>query len=256
MQPDALSGSEMLSSTDRSSNAPHFHFLTLFPQTIEVWLTTSILGRAHARGLFSFSTHQLREFSGNRYGSVDDAPYGGGGGMVMKVEPLVAAVEAIRNMHAPLPLTVVYFSPRGRRIDASLLETLSLPPAGRFLFVCGHYEGVDQRFIDHWVDLEVSLGDFVLTGGELPAVALADALIRRIAGTLATEESVARESFSIQDPESGKRLLEYPHYTRPAEFRGHCVPEVLLGGNHREIEAWRAAQSKRITSAQQTHEPG
>jgi len=235
-------------SNNSTNRPPHFDFLTLFPDTIKVWLTTSILGRAHEKGLFTFETVQLREFSENRHRSVDDSPYGGGEGMVLRLEPLVAAVEAIKARHAPEPVVVVYFSPRGQRIDQSLLKDLSSPEMPRhFLFVCGHYEGIDQRFSDHWVDLEISLGDFVLTGGELPAVALADTLIRRLAGTLSSEKAHRDESFSMRDPDSGGPLLEYPQYTRPPEFRGHRVPEVLLSGDHPKIRHWRQEQARVVT---------
>ncbi|MBY0370776.1 tRNA (guanosine(37)-N1)-methyltransferase TrmD, partial [bacterium] len=172
---------------------PHFDFITLFPDAIDVWLRTSILGRALEKGLFSYRLVQLRDFSQDRHRSVDDAPYGGGGGMVLRVEPLVAAVESLKAQ-AP-EAQVVCFSPRGQRLDTGLLDTLvQAPGPHHWIMVCGHYEGFDQRFIDHWVDREVSLGDFVLTGGELPAVALADALIRRVEGTLADAQAHEAES--------------------------------------------------------------
>lgn len=223
-----------------SPNPPHFSFITLFPDAIRIWLTTSILGRAHEKGLFTFDCVQLRDFSVDRHRSVDDTPYGGGGGMVLRLEPLVAAVESLQ---AKSPY-VVCFTPAGKPLNLDLIENLTRSEGPRhFAFVCGHYEGIDQRFIEGWVDLEVSLGDFVLTGGELPAVAMADALIRRLAGTLATENASREESFSLRDPSTQARLLEYPHYTRPAEFRGRRVPEILLSGDHARIESWRKAQS-------------
>lgn len=228
---------------------PHFHFITLFPETIRVWLTTSILGRAHEAGLFDFSLYQLRDYSSDKHRSVDDAAYGGGGGMVLQVEPLVAAVEDIRAKLAGERALTVYFSPAGRRIDSQLLSELA--PTGErrhFLFICGHYEGVDQRFIDHWVDVELSLGDFVITGGELPAVAFTDAMIRRLEGSLGAPGAHETESFSLKS-ESGRPLLEYPHYTRPAEFRGHRVPDVLLSGNHEKVAEWRRREALQRTSA-------
>jgi tRNA (guanine37-N1)-methyltransferase len=229
-----------------SSKIPHFFFVTLFPQAIEVWLTTSILGRAHQNGLFYFETVQLRDYATNKHRSVDDTPYGGGGGMVLRLEPLVAAVEAIKQ-RSPLA-QVVHFSPKGARLDSELLESFSHSEAPRdFIFICGHYEGIDERFCTNWVDQEISLGDFVLTGGELPAVAFADALVRRIAGTLANEKAHQEESFSLVEEGTGRRLLEFPHYTRPPEFRGLKVPDVLLGGNHAAIARWRQEQSKRLT---------
>lgn len=219
---------------------PHFHFVTLFPETIRVWLTTSILGRAHEAGLFDFTLYQLRDYSTDKHHSVDDAAYGGGGGMVLQVEPLVAAVEDIRSRLAGEPMLVVYFSPAGRRIDTGVLRDLG--GHKHYVFVCGHYEGVDQRFIDHWVDVELSLGDFVITGGELPAVAFTDALIRRLEGSLGAPGAVDTESFSLTCGE-GRPLLEYPHYTRPADFRGHRVPDVLLSGNHEKVAEWRRREA-------------
>lgn len=227
----------------------HFHFVTLFPEVIEVWLTTSILGRAHQAGLFAFSLYSLREYSTDKHRSVDDVAYGGGGGMVLKVEPLVAAVDAIRKSLEPAPVKIIYLSPAGAVLSQSLVE--SLRPEGdgsrHFILICGHYEGVDQRFIDHWVDLEVSMGDFVLTGGELPALALADALIRQLDGALGGRDACATESFALRGPSGREKLLEYPHYTRPAEFRGIRVPEILLSGDHQKVDSWREAQARERT---------
>ncbi len=236
----------MESNSVRLPNAPHFSFITLFPDAIRVWLTTSILGRAHEKGLFTFECVQLRDFSVDRHRSVDDTPYGGGGGMVLRLEPLVAAVESLKST-SPY---VVCFSPAGKPLNVDLIERI-LPADGprHFAFVCGHYEGIDQRFVEGWVDLEVSLGDFVLTGGELPAVAMADALIRRLAGTLSSEAASREESFSLREQTTRSRLLEYPHYTRPAEFRGRRVPDILLSGDHARIESWRKAQSLERTRA-------
>lgn len=229
-----------------TAKAPRFTFITLFPDAIQVWLTTSILGRAHDKGLFTFDTLQLRDFSTDKHRSVDDSPYGGGGGMVLRLEPLVAAIEKLKSSETP-PV-IVHFSPAGRQLNTDLIEELAQDSAPKhFAFVCGHYEGIDQRFVEGWVDLEVSLGDFIITGGELPAVAMADALIRRVAGTLSTESASRQESFSLRDADSHSRLLEYPQYTRPAEFRGRAVPEVLLSGDHEKIAAWRSAQSRERT---------
>lgn len=223
---------------------PHFHFLTLFPDAIRVWLTTSILGRAHEKGVFDFSLYQLREYSQDKHRSVDDAAYGGGGGMVLRIEPLVAALESIREKIGNAPSRTIYFSPLGRKLEPGLLAALAIPQ--HFILICGHYEGIDQRFLDHFVDLEVSLGDFVVTGGELPAVAFSDAIIRQLGGTLSSEVT-SKESFSLKDTRSGKPLLEFPHYTRPPEFRGLKVPDVLLSGDHRRIADWRESESRRRT---------
>ena len=223
-----------------------FHFITLFPEAIDVWLKTSILGRALAQGLFAYTLHQLRNFTHDRHRTVDDVAYGGGGGMVLKIEPLVEAVELIRKVEIGSDCRVIYFSPVGRRLDQALLSELTPVQQGEpavFIFVCGHYEGVDQRFIDGWVDLEVSLGDFVVTGGELPAVALADAMVRRFEGALGRVAACENESFSLSDPKTRASLLEYPHYTRPAEFRGRKIPDVIASGNHEKVAAWRHDQS-------------
>jgi tRNA (guanine37-N1)-methyltransferase len=230
------------------ANKPHFAFVTLFPHAVESWLTTSILGRAAKAGVFTFETVQLRDYSADKHRSVDDTPYGGGGGMVLRIEPLVAAVEAIRSKH-PHSVTV-YFSPKGKTLNQGLLESLCVTYNGSqktWILICGHYEGVDERFVEHFVDLEISLGDFVLTGGELPAVAFADALIRNLSGTLASQSAVQSESFSIRDEGTHSRLLEYPHYTRPPEFRGHTVPDVLLSGDHARIAQWRMEAAQRLT---------
>lgn len=229
---------------------PHFHFLTLFPDAIRIWLTTSILGRAHANGLFEFTLHQLRDYSNDKHRSVDDVAYGGGGGMVFRIEPLVAAVEAI---HAKVgeQATVIAFSPGGRRLATPVLEELRALTCRHLILVCGHYEGIDQRFLDNWVDREISLGDFVLTGGELPAVAMADAWVRHLEGALGADQAADTESFSLRHPtDPHARLLEYPHYTRPSEFRGHRVPEILLSGDHGRVAEWRTEMAMQRTNSQ------
>lgn len=220
----------------------HFHFLTLFPEVIHSWLNTSILGKAVSKGVFGYSTYQLRDFATGKHRNVDDFSYGGGGGMVLKVDCLVTALETIQQQVAPQTTKVIYFSPTGKTLNQSLIETYRVPESPKHLiFVCGHYEGVDQRFVDHWVDDEISLGDFVLTGGELPALAFADALSRQLDGTLIDSQRHQEESFSLT--ENGQPLLEYPQYTRPHEFRGFTIPEVLLSGDHSKISSWRKDQS-------------
>lgn len=220
----------------------HFHFLTLFPEVIETWMNASILGRAKERGVFDFSIYQLRDFSQDKHRNVDDVAYGGGGGMVLKVDCLVSAIEHIKTQLGPEKSKVIYFSPAGQPLSQSVVDTfLNSITEKHLILVCGHYEGVDQRFIDGWVDTEISLGDFILTGGELPALAFADSLCRHLEGTLKEKQLTQNESFSLSI--LGKRLLEYPHYTRPAEFRGSKVPEVLLSGDHQKISEWRREQS-------------
>lgn len=222
---------------------PCFHFITLFPETVNVWMSSSIVGRAHKAGFFDYKIYQLRDYSTDKHLNVDDVAYGGGGGMVLQVEPLSKAVESIWATLGKSNCLVIYFSPAGKPMTHEVVKTFALnKQIEHFIFVCGHYEGVDQRFIDHWVDEEISLGDFVLTGGELPALALADAMIRQIDGTLGSETRASSESFSLSS--DNRPLLEYPHYTRPAEYLGHKVPEILMSGNHQKIAEWRTEQAK------------
>jgi len=229
-------------------SAKHFHFVTLFPEVIQTWMHTSILGRAAQKGIFESSVYQLRDFATDKYRSVDDVAYGGGGGMVLKVECLVAAIDFIKGKIAPETPRVIYFSPVGTPWSHHHIPRFLAPSMAKHLIlVCGHYEGVDQRFVDHWVDEEISLGDFVLTGGELPALAFADSLSRHLEGTLKGPDSFHQESFSLGDTQHP--LLEYPHYTRPAEFQGHQVPEVLMSGDHEKISEWRKQESLKRTQA-------
>jgi tRNA (guanine37-N1)-methyltransferase len=211
--------------------------LTLFPRTCEAYLAESILGKAQASGLVAARVTDVRDFAPGRHHVTDDAPYGGGAGMVMKPGPLVDAVEAAR---ARLPgATAVLTSPRGARFDQALARRFA--ELGRLILVCGRYEGVDER-VTRAVDMEVSIGDFVLTGGELAALCVADATARLVPGVLGNDASAGAESFAGEDG-----LLEHPHYTRPPEFRGARVPEVLLSGDHRRIERWRRRESLRAT---------
>ena len=200
---------------------------TIFPAMVDGWLSASLIGRARERGLVDLRVHDLRSAAQDAHRSVDDAPFGGGGGMVMAPEPVFAAVEAV----AP-PRPLLLLGPGGRRFDRGVArELLAL---GAFSLLCGRYEGVDQRIADHLCDGELSLGDFVLTGGEVAALAVIEAVARLVPGVLGNEASPADESF-----EDG--LLEYPHYTRPAVFRGWEVPDVLRSGDHARIERWRRA---------------
>ena len=206
-----------------------FDVLTIFPGMFAGPLDQSILGRAQAAGLVSVHLHDLRDWTYDRHRTVDDAPFGGGPGMVMKPEPLFEAIEAVQPL-AETRATVVFMSPQGRRLDRALVDELAQHP--RLLLVCGRYEGVDERVLEHAVDMEVSIGDFVVSGGELPAMLVIDAVSRRVPGVLGSEGSLEEESFD-------EGLLEYPQYTRPAEYRGWAVPEVLLSGHHSEIAKWR-----------------
>jgi tRNA (guanine37-N1)-methyltransferase len=200
---------------------------TIFPAVVEGPLSGSLLGRAIGAGLLDVRVHDLREWTQDRHRSVDDAPFGGGPGMVMKPEPFFAAVESLDPDRGRVLLT----SPAGRRLDQALVRELS--SEGHLTILCGRYEGVDERVVDGLPAEEVSIGDYVLSGGELPALVLIEAVTRLIPGVIGKEESHQQDSFS-----SG-RLLDHPHYTRPQEFRGMPVPEVLVSGNHGEIDRWR-----------------
>ena len=209
-----------------------FDVVTLFPEMIEVPLRTSIIGRAVEAGLISLGIHELRDHGLGRHRSVDDYPYGGGAGMVMRPEPLFAAVEPLRAAGA----NVILLDPAGERLTDALARELSTLP--HLALVCGRYEGIDER-IRTLVDREVSIGDYVVTGGELPALVLIDAVARLVPGVIA-EASHEGDSFAAG-------LLEHPQYTRPEQFRGMRVPPVLLSGHHGEVEAWRRLEALRRT---------
>ena len=208
--------------------------VTLFPELFDAPLRTSLLGKAVASGTVEVALHDLRRYGLGKHHSVDDEPYGGGAGMVMMAEPIFAAVEALE----PADAHVVLLSPRGRRLDHGVVTELAAKE--RLILICGRYEGVDERVSEHLVDEEVSIGDFVMAGGELPALVLIEAVSRYVPGVLGNAESLGSESHA-------EGLLEYPHYTRPAEFRGWTVPEVLLSGDHGAIERWRKERSEQLT---------
>lgn len=207
--------------------------ITLFPDMFAP-LSESIIGRARKQGLIEINLVNLRDYTHDRRGTVDDVPYGGGPGMLMKPEPLFEAVEALRTPESLVVLT----GPRGKRFDQKMARELT--HESHIILICGHYEGVDERVREGLTDLEVSIGDYVLTNGNLAAMVIVDAVARLFPGVLGCDESSADESFSAG-------LLEYPQYTRPAEFRGMNVPEVLLSGNHAEIAAWRKRQAQELT---------
>jgi tRNA (guanine37-N1)-methyltransferase len=215
--------------------------LTLFPAMLDGPLTESILGRAREAGTLHVHTHDLRAFATGKHRQVDDRPYGGGAGMLMMCEPLVQSIEAVtaegqRELGADTKPHRLYLSPRGKRLTQVTVERLAAKYTWLIL-LCGHYEGIDQRVIDGWIDAELSIGDYVLTGGELPALVLIDAVARHLPGVLGHEDSAHEESFSPRL----NRKREYPHYTRPEVFRDQRVPDVLLSGNHAAIAAWRQA---------------
>jgi tRNA (guanine37-N1)-methyltransferase len=206
--------------------------LTLFPEVFPGPLGASILGRALKEGRAEIVVHNIRDYSTDKHSVVDDYPYGGGPGMVMKPEPLAAAIEAVRGAAAP-PGLAILLTPQGRLLRQDVVNELAAEE--RLVLVCGHYEGVDERVREHLVDDEISIGDYVLSGGELAALVVIDAVVRRIPGVLGSSESLAEESHS-------DGLLEYPQYTRPARFREWDVPDILLSGNHGEIARWRRRQ--------------
>lgn len=217
--------------------------LTLFPAMFEGPLTESIIQRGRDAGLLDIRLHDLRQFGFGTHRQVDDRPYGGGAGMLLMCEPTVQSIEAVMEEGRRDGLSSphrIYLSPRGERLTQARVETIAqnIP---WLLLLCGHYEGIDQRIIDGgWIDEEVSIGDYVLTGGELPAMVLIDAVSRHVPGVLGKDESAAQESFSA----ALDRKREYPHYTRPEEFRGLRVPDILLSGNHAKIEEWRKGQTR------------
>jgi len=209
--------------------------LTLFPEMFSGVLSSSILGKAQEKGIVDFHVTNFRDYSESKHGTVDDTPYGGGGGMVLKPEPLFRAVEAIESGTKP---RVILMCPQGKTYNQRLAEELAQEK--HLVFICGHYEGYDERIRQYLVTDEISIGDYVLTGGELAAMVVIDSVVRLQPGALGNVTSAQADSFTTG-------LLEYPHYTRPAEFRGWKVPEILLSGHHANIERWRLKESLRRT---------
>jgi len=207
--------------------------LTLFPDMVRGVLSQSIIGRAQNSGIIEINCIDIRDFTTNKHKKVDDAPYGGGAGMVMQPEPIYLAYKSIVDNVTITPF-VIYLSPQGKVFSQALANDLSKKE--HIILLCGHYEGVDERVIEEIVDMEVSIGDYVLTGGEIPAMVLCDSVCRLIPGVLSSEEAFSNESHY-------DGLLEYPQYTRPPEFMGRSVPEVLLSGHHKNIDKWRYEQS-------------
>jgi len=218
--------------------------LTLFPEICRAPLSESIMKRAQENKIVDLRIHNLRDWTTDKHHVVDDAPFGGGQGMVMKPEPIFAAVETLvgqtdeKSKIENRGSKIILMSPAGRRFDQQMAAQLSCE--AHLIIICGHYEGVDHRVIEHLVDLEISIGDYVLTNGAIAAVVLVDAIVRLLPGALGHEQSAADDSFS-------GGLLEAPQYTRPAEFRGWKVPDVLVSGNHAEIAAWRKEQAIKRT---------
>jgi tRNA (guanine37-N1)-methyltransferase len=215
-----------------------FDILTLFPEMFKSPFDSSVLKKAQEKGLIEIAVHDIRDYTADRHRVTDDYPYGGGSGMVMKVEPIARALEdVVQERHEA---KVVLLTPQGKVFNQIMAGELST--CSRIVLICGRYEGVDERVRDYLVDEEISIGDYVLTGGELPAMVIVDAVSRLVSGVLGNCDSAATESFSTG-------LLEYPQYTRPADFRGWKVPEVLVSGNHRVIDIWRRKESLRKTAS-------
>ena len=210
-----------------------FHVLTLFPEMIEQGFHTSITGRAMEKGLLSLNAVNIRDFAGNKHMKVDDYPYGGGAGMVMQAEPVYAAHQSLEEQ-AGQKLRTIYLTPQGRTFNQKMAEEFAQEE--ELVFLCGHYEGIDERVLEEVVTDYVSIGDYVLTGGELPALVMMDTISRLVPGVLNNDVSAETESF--QDS-----LLEYPQYSRPEEWRGKKVPPILLSGHHANVEKWRREQS-------------
>jgi len=208
-----------------------FHVLTLFPEMFDT-MNHSIMKRAQEQSLINLNIVNIRDFSLNKHKKVDDYPYGGGAGMVMQMQPIVDALKTVSGR-------VIYLTPKGQVFDQALAKELALED--ELVFLCGHYEGIDQRIIDHYVTDEVSIGDFVLTGGELPAMVMMDAVAR-------LKEGVLGQNISYEDESHYNGLLEYPHYTRPSNYEGMLVPNVLISGNHKKIEDYRLEESIKLTA--------
>lgn len=222
--------------------------LTLYPELFPGPLDASVLGRARSEGLWSLDSVNIREFSDNPYGSVDDTPAGGGAGLVMRADILAAAIDSVPGNDRPL----LYLSPRGRRFDQARARALSAGPG--LIAICGRFEGIDDRLIEARGVEEVSIGDFVLAGGEVAAMAMIEACVRLIPGVLGSPLSLGEESFAQEEggssgPEAGNILLEYPQFTRPRVFEGREIPPVLLSGDHKKVAKWRREKAEEITRA-------
>jgi len=220
---------------------------TLFPEMVRDVLNTSVIGRALEDGIWSLDVINIRDYAKDKYKTVDDTPYGGGAGMVMKADVIADAVDANLDL-ADLKsgkTKLIYMSPRGRVFKQGMVREMI--DYENLAIICGRFEGIDQRFLDEYNVEEISIGDYVLTGGELPAMVMVDACVRCLPGVLGNEESTAEDSFGGVSGGKYADLLEYNHYTKPAEWRGRKVPEVLLSGNHKKIEEWRLENAKQNT---------
>ncbi len=212
-----------------------FDILTLFPDMFPGYMSQSILNKSIERGLVEIHVHNMRDWAKSRHNKIDDTPYGGGPGMILMVEPIVNCVRDVQAMTSETG-TVIVTTPQGQRLNQPMVEELAVNK--RMILLCGRYEGFDQRVIDILKPQEISIGDYILNGGEVASMVLVDSLVRMVPGVLGDEQSSWDDSFS-----RGNRMLEYPQYTRPREFEGQSVPDILLSGNHGEIERWRKAKS-------------
>jgi len=217
-----------------------FDVVTIFPEFFRGPFDYGVIRRGREKGLLETRVHDLRSFTSDRHHTVDDRPFGGGEGMVLKPEPLFRAVESIRGTSS---VEVVALSASGRRFTQK--EALRLSKAEQVILICGRYEGIDERVVEHLATAELSIGDFVLSGGEIGAVAIVDAVARYVPGVVGKEESVLRDSFS--DPTALEPMVEHPHYTRPADFRGWAVPDVLISGDHEAVRKWREDAARQKT---------
>lgn len=216
----------------------HIDILTLFPEMFPSILNASILQKAQEKNMFTYNLVNFRNYTENKHEKVDDYPYGGGAGMVLSAQPIFDAIEAIRPKDATMKPRIILMCPQGEPYDQKKAEELAQEE--HLVFICGHYEGYDERIREYLVTDEISIGDYVLTGGELGAMVVIDSVIRLLPDVLGNEESAPKDSFSTG-------LLEHPHYTRPANFRGMAVPDVLLSGNHAHINEWRRRESLKRT---------
>ena len=220
-----------------------FDVITIFPEFFNGPFDYGIIRRGRERGLVDIRVHDLRDFTSDRHRTVDDRPFGGGEGMVFKPEPIFKAVESLRKTEQSTGVEVVVLSAAGRRFNQA--EALRLSKADQVVLICGRYEGVDERVVEHLATAEISIGDFIVSGGEIAAVVVVDAVTRYVPGVVGKEESVLRDSFS--DPAVELQLVEHPHYTRPADFRGWTVPEVLISGDHDAVRKWRQEAAMKKT---------
>jgi tRNA (guanine37-N1)-methyltransferase len=220
--------------------------LTIFPEMFAPVLETSIPGRARAAGAATYHTTDLRDFAGNKHNKIDDRPFGGGPGMVMTCQPIWDAVHAIEAHDAHLPAQRILMTPQGTPLTQHMVEQLAALP--RLLIIAGHYEGVDERVVERLAPMEISVGDYVLSGGELAALVLIDAVVRLLPGVLGDDQSAAQDSFSPAQGD-GRRLLDCPHYTRPRDWQGAVVPDVLISGDHGAVARWRLERQRERTLA-------